>query len=662
MSMALHGQQSAATIWSIRNMASEIRLGQLIAPFGPGSIYTDKNGIPNIVCGLDFWHKQRNERSNWQEDETAIRKHVIDEPRLSALLQVPQFRQPPEYCVDGQNPGLSRLEIQTHRFPTWYVDSFSGKMHRFNLDTRKLVPLEKGEKAQWRPVRFISVCSHGHIADFPWKAWCGCTCLGDGGLVLHDSGGPDLRSVKVSCSVCKKWKTLAGSMSMERDQTSQKINASGLKSAGISCSGERPWLGCTTQQCQEPPVAMLINQSNIYFGKIVSSIYLPDLTSEQTIADIQKVLRRDDMDLTVIKMLFQARDHTYAMNKLRDTLRPHYPNLPDDELLMKAMDSLSHGTSLVGGGPQPVMAESESQIFRRAEYNVLRNEVGPGVDDELRVIPSQVPLGLRPWFGRVNLVEKLRETRVFCGFDRLIRTVDPLATIPLSAMNQLFLHPPEPAYQWLPAIKNYGEGIFVELNEDAIRQWLTKNKKWLTDRLDQAFVERMANETNLMPPLQSNLWTPQWAARYLLVHTLAHVMINQMVFECGYSSAALKERIFVSNDPEAPMAAFLIYTAAGDSEGSLGGLVRIGRPELFEPMVLRALSRASWCSADPVCSEDLGGNGSRRVNKAACHACVLLPETACETVNSGLDRAMVIGTPQVPHYGFLSDLINITNG
>lgn len=636
-------------------MASDIRLGQLIAPFGPGSIYTDKNGIPNIVCGLDFWHKKQDEQGNWKEDESAMRKHVIDEPRLSSLLEVPQFRQPPEYCLDDQNPGLSRLEIQTHRFPTWYVDSFSGKMRRFNLDARKLTPLEKGEKAQWRPVRFISVCSHGHIADFPWKEWCGCVCDGESNLYLHDSGGPDLRSVKISCLKCKKLKTLARAMGMQ--QENGKITSSGLASAGISCRGERPWLGSAPQPCNEPPVAVLINQSNIYFGKVLSSIYLPDFTSEQTVSDIQKILRSGDFDLTVVKTLIQLGASSDAMNKLHGILKPYYTTLPDDESIMKAMDSLSQGTSLSGDAPRPVMEESESQTFRRAEYNVLRNKVGPGVDDELRVIPSEVPEGLKPWFGRINLLERLRETRVFCGFDRLIRTVDPLETMPASAMNQLFLHPPEPAHQWLPAIKNYGEGIFVELNEGSVRQWLTNNETWLTDRLDQAFVERMANEANLLPPLQYSNRTPQWAARYLLVHTLAHIMINQLVFECGYSSAALKERIFVSNDPETPMAAFLVYTAAGDSEGSLGGLVRLGRPKLFEPMVLRALSRASWCSADPVCSEDLGGTGSRRINKAACHACVLLPETACETINSGLDRAMVIGTPQAPHHGFLSDLV-----
>jgi len=638
-------------------MASEIRLGQLIAPFGPGSIYTDKYGVPNIICGLDFWHKQKDERGCWRVDKAAMRKHLIHEPRLSALLQIPEFRQPPEYCYDDQNPGLSRLEVQMHRFPTWYVDRLSGKMRRFNLDTQKLNPLEKKEKAQWRPVRFISVCSQGHISDFPWKEWCGCVCAGDGGLILNDSGGPDLRSVKVTCSGCKNWKTLAGSMGMGVDQERGRIEKSGLSSANIRCSGERPWLGRTVQPCEEHPVAVLINQSNIYFSKILSSIYLPDMASEQSVIDIQRILRRDEMDLSDVKLMLDMGRHSAVLTMLRDILAPHYVSLPDDDSIKKAIDSLSKGSSVTDGGAQPVMDESESQMFRRAEYNVLRNEVGPGVDDELRVIPSQVPGDLKHWFGRINLVERLRETRVFYGFERLIRAKDSLKSMPSSAINQLFLHPPEPAHQWLPAIKNYGEGIFVELSEDAIRQWLADNAAWLGERLDQEFVGRMGSEPNLLPPQQGNHRTSQWAARYLLVHTLAHIMINQMVFECGYSSAALKERIFVSGDPEAPMAAFLIYTAAGDSEGSLGGLVRIGRPELFEPMLRRALSRASWCSADPVCSDNLGGTGSRRVNKAACHACVLLPETACETINSGLDRALVIGTPQDPKYGFLSDLI-----
>ena len=130
-----------------------------------------------------------------------------------------------------------------------------------------------------------------------------------------------------------------------------------------------------------------------------------------------------------------------------------------------------------------------------------------------------------------------------------------------------------------------------------------------------------------------------------------------MVFECGYSTASLRERLYISNDEASPMAGLLIYTAAGDSEGTLGGLVRLGRPERLGAVIQRALSRASWCSADPVCSENLGGQGSHLANLAACHSCILLPETSCETINHGLDRAMAIGTPDARDRGALSSLL-----
>jgi hypothetical protein len=158
-----------------------------------------------------------------------------------------------------------------------------------------------------------------------------------------------------------------------------------------------------------------------------------------------------------------------------------------------------------------------------------------------------------------------------------------------------------------------------------------------------------------LPPLGAADRT--WASRYLLVHGFAHVLINQFVFECGYSTASLRERLYVSADANAPMAGILIYTAAGDSEGTLGGLVRLGRPERLGAVVRRALSRASWCSADPVCSENLGGQGSRLANLAACHACILLPETSCETVNQGLDRAMIVGTADNRQPGWMADLL-----
>jgi hypothetical protein len=305
----------------------------------------------------------------------------------------------------------------------------------------------------------------------------------------------------------------------------------------------------------------------------------------------------------------------------------------------------------------PAAPESDLLAFRRAEFNIIRHEVNDARHvPNLRVVATAPPAELAPWLSTVNLVERLRETRAFYGFNRLEPSTNTLAGMPEVAMHQLFRNPPaQPQERWLPAVEVFGEGIYIELSEDRLAQWQHDNDDWLRHRLDDAFVTRLGGVFQTLPPLGTA--TRAWASRYLLIHSLAHIFINQLVFECGYSTASLRERLYISADTSAPMAGLLIYTAAGDSEGTLGGLVRLGRPERLGPVVQRALSRASWCSADPVCSENLGGQGSRQANLAACHACVLLPETSCETINEGLDRALVVGTPDNRDPGLMSALL-----
>ena len=99
------------------------------------------------------------------------------------------------------------------------------------------------------------------------------------------------------------------------------------------------------------------------------------------------------------------------------------------------------------------------------------------------------------------------------------------------------------------------------------------------------------------------------------------------------------------------MQGILIYTASGDSEGTLGGLVRQGEPDRLRATIRRALDRARWCSSDPICIES-PGQGSDNANLAACHGCTLLPETSCETGNRHLDRGLLVGTPEDPSIGF----------
>ena len=143
-------------------------------------------------------------------------------------------------------------------------------------------------------------------------------------------------------------------------------------------------------------------------------------------------------------------------------------------------------------------------------------------------------------------------------------------------------------------------------------------------------------------------------------HTFAHLLINQLAFECGYAAASLRERLYISDEPEQRMSGVLIYTASGDAQGSLGGLVRMGEPSRIEPVIRAMLGKASWCGNDPICMEqghpDMGGQGPDTANLAACYACALVPETSCEEFNRLLDRALLIGTPEDPALGYFHQL------
>jgi len=399
-----------------------------------------------------------------------------------------------------------------------------------------------------------------------------------------------------------------------------------------------------------------VNQSNVYFSKTVSSIYLPPIEAEVDVSEVVDAIVNSSGELAAAKMNLEMgfKDQFYRI--LRDYLTKLEFEDCSDEMIDAAYDALN--STKIGAKETPVCtSDTELLAFRRSEYNTLRNEVPDDLSSELRVSRTDLAPELTDFIDKVNLVERLRETRAFCGFDRLVRQPVDLAAMPNVALEQLFKKPPyEKHMQWLPAVKNYGEGLFIELNEQAIQNWMDKNESSLRNRFDDAFVLRMIDEEYVLPPRIGADW--RWAVKYLLVHTLSHILIKQLVFDCGYSSAALKERIFVSNDEKQPMSACLIYTASGDSEGSLGGLVSLGRKELFKDALVKALHRSLWCSADPICAENISSRGSRLINKAACHSCVLLPETACETINNALDRAVVIGKPEDFSLGFFSSLIS----
>lgn len=619
----------------------DIRINQLIAPFGPGSIYIDNYGTPLIVGGLDHW-MERYDGSEWSSCEEK-NEFLIGEGRLSSLLEIPQFYSPPYYTY--QDKKNNNLKIPVMRFPTWYTNR-AGELHQFNLH-RKLLP--RGEF--WKPVRFVAFCKNGHITDFPWKQWIGCKCESDKHLKINDFGGADLNSIRVSCSGCKKSNSLRGATSK-----SSGGSLSPMQRAGISnCNGARPWLGenACNENCSEELIGALISQTNLYYSKQVSSIFIPPVTSDPEIKSLQKILDENATLLVVAKNLFKLLKDS-ACDMLRIEIMKLYPDATySDSTIKKAFENLTSKTPELGiDVKHPSEHESSLLAYRRVEFNCLSAAVSSN-EKELKVLSSSIPKKFNTYLSKINLVNRLRETRVFLGFDRLEPNPQEPEQMAKDGLKQLFKD--EPEQPWLPAIKSYGEGIFIEVNDAEIERWVTQHKKQLFERVDDSFVNRLAEHWIILGPLGGV--SKEWALKYLLIHTLSHILIKELVYQCGYSTAALKERLYISSDSGAPMSGFLIYTASGDSEGSLGGLVKLGHPEQFEKIMSNAILRSAWCSADPVCSENLGAKGASLLNLSACQACTLLPETACEAMNNALDRTLLVGTPENRGIGFFAEFL-----
>ena len=260
-------------------------------------------------------------------------------------------------------------------------------------------------------------------------------------------------------------------------------------------------------------------------------------------------------------------------------------------------------------------------------------------DFELREVKP--PRAYTDRLSSVVLAERLREVTALIGFSRLesmseyqsvdgeqIRRRAPLARKP----------PP-----LVPAGEVRGEGIFIRFNEDRIHAWCEKNidleQEFIRAHTEWRLRRRIPNPGDGFPGM-----------RYVLLHTFSHALMRQLSLECGYSAASIRERIYAREEHAdgGPMAGILLYTAAPDSEGTLGGLVQMAAPtEPDAPSDLgrhieQALEQMKLCTSDPLCAEHHPEDDGTTLHGAACNACLFAPETSCERGNKYLCRALLV--------------------
>lgn len=531
-------------------------------------------------------------------------------------------------------------------------------------------------------------------------------------LRMTSSGSASLAGVSVhaeergengSSKVVAK-RNLAGAFMTESTSPNSPDIVTALSQIGANCTGINPVLAIGTKlrpapnNCGEPLFALLKSAANIYFPSVVSSIYIPDIEDKNLPLEVLELLddrniknRLRESALDSGNGLVSLRSAGNALSKYRPQsatqpgilaeaanrhllhgilledrktktfLDQRIKTAADGQLSLAAVETAvkslnwSINPSLLlealrahfSGDDESGRTDDtdiEETSYRQQEYQMFSRDFHfgyPKTDLDIRGGDlTKYKILVRSSFSRIALLHKLRETRAFEGFSRIHAT-----GLTRTQQRELFMDMTPPK-RWLPAIVVRGEGIFLQFSETRLQQWIAQHGAHLEERLSlmrrnmDFRANRQHQELRIISP------------RFVLLHTFAHLLINQMVQDCGYGSASLRERIY-SAEGNKPMGGILIYTAAGDSEGTMGGLVGMGQPERLEEVIRRALENAGWCSTDPVCIES-NGQGPDNCNLAACHSCSLLPETSCEEQNRLLDRGLVIGTIENPRLGFFN--------
>lgn len=631
-----------------------MRRAQLVTPFGVGAMSVLVNGASVITAGLDHWYE------TGDMSHLALEEYQEHDWRLEARLQVSEFRLPPDYRHKGQGEDNRnvKLTVPVLRFPRWNFCMFCKRLELSTLTMRQSVTCKDQKHSSWKfkprmtQVPFVAVCSAGHLDDFPFNEWVhrshNPSCKGP--LRLKSLGGAGLEGQRIICDGCEKERSLRGITEARFVNGEEHTNLSDQLSSSddpFLCTGARPWLAILEGSCGFPMRGALRAAGNVYFPKVESSIYLP--RKEGAVSAEMHDMMRLPVVSTTMRTLFDVFGPELDVATLRaQLLRTVPPELfgpvSDDELIAAFRDLFGVGESEpesgeVTGG-ELLTGDDE---WRYPEFRHIRETPK---DDYLAATNPGIPQSLAPYLERVRSVDTLRETRALRGFTRVRDDV-----LKLSVGKALLRRAPLiPDQDWLPAYVVKGEGIYFELDPERLSTWEASSEvqaraQKITDHYGRVASQRGVEERTLTP-------------RFVLLHTLGHLLINELVFACGYSSASLRERLYVSTTPGREMAGLLIYTAAGDSEGTMGGLVRMARPENLRAVFASAISDARWCSTDPVCM-DAGqkGQGPDSCNLAACHACALLPETSCEEFNRFLDRGLVVGTFADPALGYFSPFV-----
>lgn len=597
----------------------ELRQSQLITTFGPGAM-VDLPDHSVLIGGLETWRGDK---------EEIFEDRLLN--KLRADLRAPQLKlfAPP---VDSDDFGARRTGIAAFKFPEWFLgqvqenwkDPRSGRMYR----TRPLIPYTRLVKGKYQddrrklhsvvPVRFVQACVRGHLSDIDWYAFVQRNFEPDRtGQLWFDEGGSgnDFAEIFVR-------DTKTGARRPLSDARLPDSHVFGR------CNGRKPWLGPRVwEQCDKHARLLTRAASNGYFTQVASVISIPE---------------GDELLREAVDRAWQ--DHLEYCEELRDVRKERRR-----EKVKNALEGFTDDQVWAEVSRRLNNTPTERKHIKQAELETLlaqKDTIGedrPEGDFYARthpLPPLQAPLEGK--LGKLVLVHRLREVVAQVGFTRFEPTY---TTIEGELEIGVELAPLARELTWLPAYQNRGEGVFLSFPTEMIERWMRRpglaaRARELSDGYTEFALDRGTEQPFVGLP-------------YMMLHSLAHLLITAVALDCGYSASSIRERIYATGGDSGY--GILLYTGSPGAEGTLGGLVDIGRN--IDRHILRALELGRLCSNDPVCAQHdpSSRNEARYLHGAACHGCLLIAETSCERRNQFLDRALVVPTVTHPDAAYFGD-------
>ena len=589
-----------------------IRPSQMIHTYGPGAVM-DLPQLSVVLSGIDRWDINHTER--------IIEPRLIGSVReLPGCQNVAEFRTPPwEDETASPFDAWANIGVPVYPFPRWLRCTWCNLLapvdrERFQLDVNPYRPDRAryfhdkchGRRPSAIPARFLIACPSGHLDDFPWDEYVhhGDPCPSAPILELRESGKASRATdMHVTCKGC----------GAERG-VQDAFNIGATNNLPL-CRGRHPHLQRFDAGCDQPTRPLLLGASNAWFAVYRSALTIPTVTGdiEQRVADhwddLATIESREELNFIVRRLTVGAGERP-----LRWLLNF------DLEDVWTAIDGRREG----GTG------DADSVDLRGPEWAAFTASIPPKSDD-FSARSLDIPEGFEETLGHPVAVDRLREVQALCGFTR----IDGPNEAEAARIAPIWDAP----QTWLPAAEVRGEGILITLPDPRIEQWESAYED--SDRYRD--LQQATRNWRVRRGLDPNEGAP--TARFVLLHTVSHLLMRQVALECGYSAASIRERLYCREAGDAegpPMAGILLYTAAPDSEGTLGGLVALSEPTRLAAVLRDALERSALCSTDPICASHRAGDLGDSLHNAACHACLFAPETSCEAGNRHLDRATAV--------------------